>query len=135
MTASSGDTPDAVDSLSADDLSRWEGALERFRIACRTRGPLEVAGLRAYLHDFPGAQQPDVLANLVGEHLLLTWQGGPGPRLEDYLAEFGGEFAGLVSPAEVSADLVEREFIARHAFPWGDCPPREEYERRFPGRS
>jgi len=92
------------------------------------------AGLRLILAEAPADQQADLLVDLVADHLAPAWAAGAGgPRIEAYLAEFGGQFAEFRSAATVPAELVEAEFLARHAaVEFGDHPPLDEYRQRFP---
>src|SRR5262249_23049150 len=53
----------------------------------------------------------------------------------DYVAEFGGEFPEFAAEARLPAELIEAEFLARHALPAGDAPAVEEYLARFPDRA
>jgi tetratricopeptide (TPR) repeat protein/serine/threonine protein kinase len=112
-----------------------EECRQRFRAACRS-GPLPaVADLRRWLEPFPAADRPDVLADLVSEHLQCSWEIGRGVLLEQYVKEFGGDFEDYASAAELPADLVEVEFIARHEFDRSsDHPALDDYARRFPDR-
>jgi serine/threonine-protein kinase len=120
---------------SADDyLARWEGILTVFREACLSDNPPAIAGLRAFLAGVPPDEQPMMLINLAAEHLKRTWQRGAGGRLEDYVAEYGGQFNELQTISAIPADLIEAEYLARHAYPWGDAPTLEEYQKRFPDR-
>lgn len=117
-----------------DRYAPWRIALERLRDDWAERRRPPAPRLPEYLEDVPQEQQAEALEDLIALHLDLAWSAGEGLLLENYLAELGGEFAELLSPAVVSVDLVEDEFLARYRSPWGDHPDLDEYRRRFPGR-
>ena len=118
----------------ADCRAAWLAAIEQLRADWASGTHPEIGRLPEYLRELPKDQRFEALQDLIADHLCLTWRTGQGPRLESYLAELSGEFAGLGSPASVPADLVDDEFLARHQLPHGDAPSLEEYQARFPAR-
>jgi len=113
----------------------WVAAVQRLRDDWEGENDLEVPQLRNYLQVIDEEDRSEALQDLIAEHMCLAWQAGRGTRLETYVEAFGQEFEELTSSANVSADLVEDEFLARYSLPHGDTPSLEEYERRFPKRS
>lgn len=122
------------DGQEVDCRAAWLAAIEKLRQDWGSGTRPEIGRLPEYLRDLPEDQRFEALQDLIADHLRLTWQAGQGPRLESYLAELGGEFAGIGSSASAPADLVEDEFLARHQLPHGDTPSLEEYRARFPTR-
>ncbi len=113
-----------------------DNCFARFAQACRSDRPPTVAELRDWLGAFPPDERPDALVDLVGKHLRSSWAGPARHRLEDYVAEFGPEFAEFRSLADLPPELIEAEFIARHEWgPFADHPAPDEYEKRFPGQA
>ena len=120
--------------LDADPYAAWTAAVWRHRNDWDERPCPEVGQLRGYLDGVPDEQRTEALQDLIAEHLGYAWKAGQGTRLDAYLSEFGHEFPDIASPTVVPADLVEDEFLARYAFPYGDTPVLDEYEERFPSR-
>ena len=120
--------------LDVDPYAAWLLAVQRLREDWAAKGPVPVEALLDYLVDIQVPLRCDALQDMISEHLQLAWRDGPGPTLEPFLAEFGGEFAALASPHSVPADLVEDEFLARYVYPHGDTPTLDEYRKRFPTR-
>jgi len=115
---------------------RWEDCRNRFRAACRSASPPTNLAIRDWVRPFPAKEQPDLLADLVIEHLRCGWEAGHGPLLEEYVRELGLDYSDFASPGALPADLIEGEFMARHEFPaTGDHPSLAHYEQRFPGRA
>ena len=121
----------ALGNREVDRYAGWLSALESLRDDWQRGEPWRVAGLRARLDGVPGPQRAGAIQDLIAEDLRLSWQAGKGVRLETYMAEVGGEFRDLASPAVVPAELVEDEFLARYHRPHGDMPSLEEYQQRF----
>ena len=117
-----------------DRYAAWEASLRRLRRDW-VRGERPAADqLGTYLREVPEETRPEAFADLIAEHLQLSWRAGPGPRLEAYFAESDDEPSAMCCPSRVPADLVEDEFLARHQLPYGDTPSLDEYQSRFPGR-
>jgi serine/threonine protein kinase/Tfp pilus assembly protein PilF len=75
-----------------------------------------------------------VLVQLVAEHLECCWEQGEGTELEEYMVELGRDFVEFASLDTVPGELIEAEFLVRHASAYGDHPSLAEYVTRFPGR-
>jgi tetratricopeptide (TPR) repeat protein len=130
-------TPSLPESEStlATPLGRWEAVLRQFRAASTQHPPPQIADLQAYLMGLAPEEQPNVLADLVREHLRDSWKAGHGQTLEAYVAALGNAFPEFAALATIPADLVEAELLARYAFPGAsDYPDLDDYRRRFPGR-
>ncbi|MAG58961.1 MAG: hypothetical protein CMJ83_21955 [Planctomycetes bacterium] len=113
---------------------RWGAAITELREDLEgdpDRGP---ACLGEYLEGIPEGDAPEAIQDLVAAHLDVSWRKGCGRPLEDYVEVFAARFSVLRSPADIPAELVEDEFLVRHALPGGDAPRLAEYARRFPGR-
>lgn len=117
-----------------DPYAAWVVAVRRFRNDWAGGKRPDVHQLRDYLHEVPEQQRSEALQDLIAEHLRVTWQVGYGLYLERYFAEFSEDSEGLTSAMTVPADVVEDEFLARYQRPYGDTPPVDEYEERFPAR-
>jgi serine/threonine protein kinase/WD40 repeat protein len=124
------------DTPSKDCSAQWEAALKQFRARCHSDNPPTIQSIRHTLGVFPPTEQDDMLVDLVTVHLRQSWEGGWGKLLEEYLAEFGRDFAEFASTETVPPELVETEFIARHAFVgFSDHPGLDEYRQRFADRA
>jgi serine/threonine protein kinase len=118
--------------VAAADILSWDECLAQFRAACRSAKPPAIPAIRDWLGRVCVEEQPHVLVDLVAEHLRGSWETGNGTQLEAYATAF----ADCSSVADLPADLVEQEFIARHEFPGSsDHPSLDDYAQRFPGRS
>ena len=114
--------------------ARWEAALRELRARLARDPDLAIGHLCDYLDGIPPEDAPEAAQDLIAEHLDCAWRSGRRTYLEDYAVAFGARFQSLASPAALPAELVEDEFLARHALPGGDAPSLEEYRGRFPGR-
>jgi len=117
-----------------DRYAGWSAAIERLRDDWAGKNETAVPQLRDYLQDIAEQYELDALQDLIAEHMRLSWQADRGTRLEAYIETYGQEFEELASPAVVSVDLVEDEFLTRYCSPHGDTPALDEYEKRFPER-
>lgn len=117
-----------------DPYVAWTAALQRLHDDWVQGQRPGIAQLRGYLAAVPEAHQGEALQDLIAAHLRLAWQTGRGPCLESYLAEFADELEGQATAAQVPADLVEDEFLARCQVPHGDAPLPASYDERFPAR-
>jgi hypothetical protein len=117
-----------------DSYSGWLAAVRELRTDWKGGSRPGASDLRCYLQPVPPDQQAEACQDLVAEHLRLTWEGGRGKLIEEYLAELGTDFPELASSATTPADLIEDEFLARYLMPHGDTPLPDEYARRFPHR-
>ena len=126
--ATRGDTGPASD--------QWEHCRNRFRTACRSEIPPPIQAIPDWVRSFLTEEQPDLLVDLVTEHLRCGWEAGRRPLLEDYVRDLGSNYGELASLAALPVEVIEGEFIARHEFPaLSDHPSLEQYEQRFPGRA
>ena len=98
MEPTSAANPTPASEAASPGSASWESCLERFRAACRSATPPTVPQLRDWLLLVCPEEQPDVLVDLVAEHLRCAWATGQGTRLEDYLAVFS-DFPDFASPA------------------------------------
>jgi tRNA A-37 threonylcarbamoyl transferase component Bud32 len=114
-----------------DPYSGWLAAIRDLRADWLGGARPGAHELRNYLQSVPADQRSEACQDLVAEHLRLTWETGCGQLLEHYLSELGADIAELVSPAEIPADLITDEFLARYSMPFGDAPVPDEYARRF----
>lgn len=112
----------------------WEQAIEQLRDDWKPGSSVDPGQLDRYLGDVPVDQRLETLLDLVTEHLGLSWAAGDGRLVDEYLPVLSGAGFAAASVADMPADLVEVEFLARHTVPHGDLPDREHYARRFPGR-
>ena len=87
--------------------------------------------LQDYLPAVPADQQIEASQDLVAVHLQLSWQAGPGAKLESYVEANPA----LGTTAELPSDLIEDELLARYQHPHGDFPAISRYQKRFPSRS
>ena len=87
-------------------------------------------GLQDYLDAVAADQRNEAFQDLVATHLLLSWQAGRGEKLEAYVEAIPS----LGSVAELPADLIEDEMLARYQHPHGDFPAIKSYQKRFPTR-
>lgn len=115
--------------------ARWSAALLELREALERQPAAPPGHLLDYLEGIAPAHQPGALQDLIAEHLRATWRMGRGLLLERYVELFGARFDDLAQAATLPAELIEDEYLARHALPGGDAPSLADYERRFPGRS
>jgi tetratricopeptide (TPR) repeat protein len=84
---------------------------------------------------FPASDRPDLLVDLVAEHLACGWEAQKQPILEQYVRELGSDYEEFGSLQSLPIELVEAEFCARYEFLAGGPPPHlAEYEARFAGR-
>ena len=113
---------------------RWEAAIRELRARLEHEPDLAIGRLPDYLDGIPPEDAAEAAQDLIREHLDSAWRSGRRTYLEHYARTFGARFASLASLTALPAELVEDEFLARHALPGGDAPPLEEYHRRFPGR-
>jgi hypothetical protein len=105
-----------------------EAAVRRFEAAWRAGRPEPVERF------LPPAGHPlflPTLVELVAVELEFAWKaggldGGPPPRVEDYLARFPA-----LDRPEVVRRLLRQEWRVRRRR--GDCPSAAEYRARFPG--
>jgi tetratricopeptide (TPR) repeat protein len=123
-------TPDT-----ADGVLSWNDCLAHFRADCAAGNRPNLAQLSERVSRVSAEDRPDVLVDLVAEHLRQSWQAGWGMRLEEYMEALGSDFDVVASAEALPCDLVECEFIARHKYPGSsDHPDLAEYDRRYPGR-
>ena len=117
------------------DLDSWERAADQVRQRYHRNLDPDISELVDLVSDFPEGDRDDVLANLVSEHLRLSYQTARPQRIEDYVGVLGGKFNEFERMDKVPLDLIENEYLARHSSSAGaDHPGIEEYRQRFPGR-
>lgn len=116
----------------ADRFEAWTASLLRLREAFSEKQQPKIKDLRKFLDCIPAEQQLDTLQDLIAEHLKITWQNEKGALLNDYFVEYSETFEQLREPAQVPADIIEDEFLARYQLPHGDTPLIKEYQQRFP---
>ncbi len=114
--------------------TRWGAALHELREELARDPDMPLDRLPQYLERIATEDESQAIQDLVAEHLGATWRCGRGCLLETYVEVLGGRWESLASLAVLPAELVEDEFLARHALPGGDAPPTEEYAGRFHGR-
>src|SRR5687767_13479787 len=89
-------------------VTPWGQVLAEFHAACRAPACPSVREIRRWLSPLPAEQQADALVDFVVEHMERAWEIGCGTKIDDYVAEFGTDFNGFKSLAEVNVDLIER---------------------------
>lgn len=118
-----------------DRYAAWARAIELLRQDLLQHRVGDLRQISYYLNDVPVEQRQEAVLDLVAEHLRLSWRAGRGPLLEDYLSDLRAAGVTLACMASMPVELIEDEFLARHAVQHGDMPTVEQYVRRFPARN
>lgn len=122
-----------LQSKRASEPSRY-AAWSAARLQLRSDGTLgrlpPLGDLQSYLNSVPSDQHSEALQDLVAVHLQLSWQAGRGDKLESYVEQNPS----LGATADLPADLIEDELLARYQYPNGDFPAIGGYQKRFPSR-
>lgn len=120
--------------LRHDEFASWTQAVVRLREACERRPVIDVAQIVSFLEGVPQDQRREAMVDLICEHLKQSWRHGLGCRVEDYLPILMQNEGQEDALGRVPAEIIEEEFLARHAVPFGDAPDVAEYRRRFGDR-
>ncbi|MCO6456742.1 MAG: protein kinase [Pirellulaceae bacterium] len=120
--------PARMDEVASRDPEQTALARLRERLDA---GPMPLDELREVWRALPNPLADDLLLEFVCEHLDSSWKRGCGQRLEHYVEQLQAGDC-LKSLADLPADVIECEFLARHrAGTHADHPHPDEYAQRL----